>query len=103
MDVNAAIKTIDRQLAEGRRFRRIAKVVKPSTPATLTKVEIVSTQSHIHPHTGQVVDSTTVKLVDTRRALEDATIARNKQHFAQADDTHFTRTPSLPNRQFKWV
>jgi hypothetical protein len=64
-DVDAAIKTIDRQLAEGCRFCRIAKVVKPSTPAALTKVEIVTTQSHLHPHTGQVVDSKTVKLVDT--------------------------------------
>jgi hypothetical protein len=92
-DVDAAIKTIDRQLAEGRRFRRIARIVKPNTPAALTKVEIVTTQSHLHPHTGQVVDSKTVKLVDTRRTLEEAIIARNKNHFAQADGTLFTRPP----------
>jgi hypothetical protein len=92
-DVHAAIKTIDRQLDEGRRFRRIARVVKPSTPAALTKLEIVTTQSHLHPWTGQVVESKTVKLVDTRRALEEAIIARNKHHFAQADGTPFTRTP----------
>jgi hypothetical protein len=91
--VDSAIKTIDRQLAEGRRFRRIAKVVKPNTPAALTKVEIVTTQSHLHPHTGQVVNSKTVKLVDTGRALEEAIIARNKHNFAQADGTPFTRPP----------
>jgi hypothetical protein len=71
----------------------IAKVVKPSTPAALTKVEIVTTQSNLHPQTGQVVDSKTVKHVDTRRALEEAIIARNKHHFAQADGTPFTRLP----------
>jgi hypothetical protein len=75
------------------RRMRIAKVVKPTTPAALTKVEIVSTQSHIHPHTGQVVNSTTAKLVDTCRALEDAIIAQNKQYFAQADGSPSTRPP----------
>jgi hypothetical protein len=92
-NVDATIKTINRQLAEGRRFRRIAKVVKPSMLAALTKVEIVTTQFHLHPRTGQVVDSKTVKLVDTRRALEEAIITRNKYHFAQADGTPFTRPP----------
>jgi hypothetical protein len=63
----------------------------PNTPGALTKVEIVTTQSHLHPHTGQAVDSKTVKLVNTRRTLEEAIIARNKHHFAQADGTPFTR------------
>jgi hypothetical protein len=92
-DVKAAIKTIDRQLTEGRRFRRIANAIKPTTTAALTKVEIVTTQSHLHPRTGKIVESKTVKIVNTRQALETVIIERNKKHFAQAEGTPFTRDP----------
>jgi hypothetical protein len=89
----AAIKTIDRQLTSGRRFRRIAGALKPANNAAFTKVEIVTTQSHIHPRTGKVVQVDKVKIVGTRHALETAIIERNKRHFAQAHGTPFTQEP----------
>jgi hypothetical protein len=92
-DAISAIKTIDRQLTSGRRFRRIAHALKPATSATLTKVEIISTESYLHPVTGTTVSFNKVKVIDTRKALEDAIIARNKKHFAQADGTPFTQEP----------
>jgi hypothetical protein len=91
--VDVAIKNFDRQLRDTQRFRRIARAVKPTTNSTLTKVEISTTTAHLHPSTGKVIESTTVKVIDTRTALEDAIIARNKTHFAQADGTPFTRSP----------
>jgi hypothetical protein len=34
-----------------------------------------------------------IKVVDTRQALEDAIIDRNKRHFAQAEGSPFTQEP----------
>jgi hypothetical protein len=90
-DANAALKTIERQLTSGRQFRRIARALKPANNAALTKVEIVTTQSHIHSSTGKVVKFDNVKVVNTRHALEAAIIERHKGHFAQANGTPFTR------------
>jgi hypothetical protein len=90
--VDAAIKNIDRQLKDARIFRRIARAVKPQNSVTLTKVVIVTITSHLHPVAGNVIENTTIKVIDTRKALEDA-IARNKEHFAQADGTPSTRSP----------
>jgi hypothetical protein len=42
-DADAALKTIERQLTSGRRFRRIAGALKPVNNATLTNMEIVTT------------------------------------------------------------
>jgi hypothetical protein len=84
-DPVAAIKNIDRQLNETSRFRRIPRAIKPQPSSSLTKVEIVHTVSLLHPVTEKVVETTTVKTVDTRKALEAAIIERNKRHFAQAD------------------
>jgi hypothetical protein len=92
-DAAAVIKTIDRQLTSGRRLRRIARALKPANNAALTKVEIVTTQSHIHPSTGKVVNFDKVAIFDTRQALEAAIIERNKLHFAQANGTPFTQEP----------
>jgi hypothetical protein len=92
-DAISAIKTIDRQLTSGRRFRRIAHTLKPVTSATLTKVEIILTESYLYPVTGKSVSFKMVKVIDTRKALEDAIIARNQKHFAQADGTPFTQEP----------
>jgi hypothetical protein len=92
-DTDAAIKNIERQLSDGRQFRRISRAIKPPTSATLTKVEIVTSETHLHPSTGQVVTKTTTELIDTRKALEAAIIERNQRHFAQADGTPFTREP----------
>jgi hypothetical protein len=92
-DPAAAIKNIDRQLNDTRRFQRIARAIKPQPSSSLTKVEIVHTAAHLHPVTGKVVETTTVKTVDTRKALEAAIIERNKRHFAQADGTPFTKLP----------
>jgi hypothetical protein len=92
-NVDAAIKNIDRQLKDARIFQRIARAVKPQNSAPLTKVEIVTTTSHLHPVTGKVIENSTIKVVDTRKALEEAIITRNKVHFAQAGGTPFTRSP----------
>jgi hypothetical protein len=92
-DPAAAIKNIDRQLNDTRRFRRIAPAIKPQPSSSLTKVEIIHTAAHLHSVTGKVVETTTIKTVDTRKALEAAIIARNKRHFAQADGTPFTKLP----------
>jgi hypothetical protein len=92
-DANAALKTIERQLSSGRRFRRIAGALKPVNSAALTKLEIATTQSHIHPRTGKVVTFDKVKIADTRHALEAAIIERKTRHFAQANGTPFTRGP----------
>jgi hypothetical protein len=92
-DPVAAIQNIDRQLQDTRRFRRIARAIKPQPSSSLTKVEIVHMVSHLHPVTGKVVETTTVKTVDTRQALEEAIIERNKRHVAQADGTPFTKFP----------
>jgi hypothetical protein len=92
-DAISAIKTIDRQLTSGRRFHRIAHALKPATSATLAKVKIISTESSLHPVTGITVSFNKVRVIDTRKALEDAIIARNKKHFAQADGTPFTQQP----------
>jgi hypothetical protein len=56
-------------------------------------VEINTTESHLHPRTGLVVNKTTTKVVDTRKALEMAIIERNQRHFAQGEGTPFTRLP----------
>jgi hypothetical protein len=92
-DTDAAIENIERQPSDGRRFRWIGRAIKPSTSAALTKVEIVMSESHLHPSTGQVVTKTTTKLVDTRRALKIAIIERNQRHFAQAEGTPFAQEP----------
>jgi hypothetical protein len=92
-DAEAAIKNINRQLAHGQRFRRIARAIKPTTKAALTKVEITTECNHLHPKTGKVVTIKTIKTVDTRKALETAIIQHNKQHFAQAQGTPFTCEP----------
>jgi hypothetical protein len=92
-DVDAAIQNMDRQLVDGRRFRRISRALKPTVNVTLTKGVIVITASHIHPTTGETVNQRTVKIVDTHKALEDAIIERNRRHFAQADGTPFTKDP----------
>jgi prephenate dehydratase len=100
-DTDAAIKNLERQLNDGRRFRCIARAIKPQeASATLTKkVKIVTTTSHLHPGTGQVVTNKTVKLVDTMKALEDAIIQKNRRHFAQAAKRHaIYRRTSLPDR-----
>jgi hypothetical protein len=93
VDADAALKNIERQLSSGRRFRRIAGALKPVNNAALTKVEIVTKQSHIHPSTGKVVTFDKVKIIDTRDALEAAIIDRNKRHFAQAGGTPYTSEP----------
>jgi hypothetical protein len=49
-DTDAAITNIERQLSDGRRFRRISRAIEPSTSAALTKVEIVS-HTFTHPPT----------------------------------------------------
>jgi hypothetical protein len=92
-DADAALKNIERQLSSGRRFHRIAGALKPMNNAALTKVEIVTKQSHIHPRTGNVVTFDKVQIIDTQHALEAAIIDRNKRHFAQAGGTPFTREP----------
>jgi hypothetical protein len=74
-DVDAAIRSIDRQLVDGKRFGRISRALKPTANVSLTKLEIVTQISHIHPNTGATVTQRTVKIVDTRKALEDATNA----------------------------
>jgi hypothetical protein len=90
-DTAAAIKTIDRQLTSSSRFCRIARALKPQTSSALTKVEIVTSASHIHPRTGKEVAFRRIKVVYTRHALKAAIIARNKRHFAQASATPFTQ------------
>jgi hypothetical protein len=92
-DTNAAIKNIDRQLADKRRYRHIARANKPISQANLTKVEIVTECTHLHPKTGKIITFKTVKTGDTRKALETAIIERNKRHFAQAHGTPFTCDP----------
>jgi hypothetical protein len=90
-DVNAVIRTIDCQLDNGRRFHRIANAVWPTSSVAFTKLEIVKTETHLNPRTGCALESKTIKIVDTRRALKEAIIKRNKAHFAQADGTPFTQ------------
>jgi hypothetical protein len=92
-DTDAAIKNIDGQLADGQRFRRIARAIKPTTKGALTKVDITTECTHLHPKTSKVVTLKTIKTVDTRKALETAIIERNKRHFAQAQGTPFTCEP----------
>jgi hypothetical protein len=91
--VEAAIKNIDRQFKDAKIFQRIARAVKPRNSAPLTKVESVTTTSHLHPVTGKVIGNSTIKIVDTQKALEESIIPQNKEHFAQADGTPFTRPP----------
>jgi hypothetical protein len=92
-DADVDIKNIERQLTNGRRFHRIRQAIKPTNGAALTKVEIKTSESHLHPQTGLVVTKTTTKVVDTQRALEQAIIERKKRHFAQAEGTPFTQPP----------
>jgi hypothetical protein len=92
-DADVAIKNIERQLTDARRFRQISQAIKPTNGTALTKVEIKTSESHLHPKTGLVVTKTTTKVVNTRRALEKAIIERNKRHFAQAEGTPFTQPP----------
>jgi hypothetical protein len=92
-DVTSAIKTIDRQVTSGSRFRRIANALKLATSATLTKVAIVSTETYLHPVTGNTVTFKKVQVIDTRKALKDTIIAHNKKHFAQAEGTPFMQEP----------
>jgi hypothetical protein len=53
----------------------------------------VTSESHLHSQTGQVVTTRNIKVVDTGQALETAIIDRNKRHFAQAAGTPFTLDP----------
>jgi hypothetical protein len=92
-DVEDAIKTIDKQLEDTRRYGRIQAAVKPTSDAALIKVELVNKTAHVHPNTGARTTFRKVQTIDTKKALEAAIIERNQRHFAQAEGTPFTRSP----------
>jgi hypothetical protein len=88
-----ALKNIQRQLQDTKRFARISRTLKAQTAQALTKVEIVTSREYVHPRSGRrhvFRDTTTI---DVRHELEAAIIARDKGHFAQAEGTHFTQAP----------
>jgi hypothetical protein len=91
--VEDAIKTIDKQLADNRMFGRIQAAVKPRSAAALTKVELVDETEHVNPATGARTTIRKVQTIDTKKELEAAIIERNQRHFAQAEGTPFTRSP----------
>ena len=74
-------------------FRRIKATLKLSTSSALTKVILSSTSTHIHPANGTRVEMQQENIIDTKRALEEAIIGRNKRHFAQAQGTPFSVPP----------
>ncbi len=91
-----AMKIIDRQLRSKKVYSRIARAVKDITNQTLTKVEIIRETTHVDPATGHSVTIPGGKtVVDSRKALERAILARNRAHFAQAktERTPWTQPP----------
>jgi hypothetical protein len=90
MDLEASLKCIDKQLCQTTKFSPIKQTLCPSTHAPLTKVHIETTEHFIDPANGKVTHHLSVEIVDTRAALETRILARNKQHFAQAQGTTFT-------------
>jgi hypothetical protein len=93
MDVDVAVRNLERRQADNRMYGRIRASIKPTQSAPLTKVELVEESEHIHPITGKRVKIRKVLTVDTKRELEAAIIARNKRHFAQATGTPWTQFP----------
>jgi hypothetical protein len=92
-DAEAAVKNIEHQLRDNKRFARIARTLKPNTSPALTKVELTLNREYVHPNTGQRHCLTTTKTIDVRKELEAAIIERNQRHFAQAEGTPFTQPP----------
>jgi hypothetical protein len=92
-DEDLAVKNVEKQLQDNRRFSRIARTLKSNSSPALTKVEIVATREHIHPVTGNRHTFTETMTVDIRKELETAIINRNQRHFAQAEGTPFTVPP----------
>jgi hypothetical protein len=91
-----ALKIIDRQLRSKKVYSRIARAVKEFSSQSLTKVEIVRESTHLDPTTGALVTLQAGRtVVDTRKELETAILARNQAHFAQAktDRTPWTERP----------
>jgi hypothetical protein len=88
-----ALKNIQRQLQDTKRFARISRTLTPLTSQALTKVEAVTSREYVHPRSGQRhVFSDTTNIV-VRHKLEAAIIARNKPQFTQAEGTPFTLPP----------
>jgi hypothetical protein len=92
-DEELAVKNLDKQLKDNRRFARIARRLKPASFSTLTKVELVTSREFIHPTTGAWHMITPKTTIDTRKELEAAIIQRNRRHFAQSQGTPFTKPP----------
>jgi hypothetical protein len=89
----AALKCIDKQLRQARRFGNIAHALKPNTNAPLIKVHVTTTRSFIDPATGERRDIKNVEVIETRAELETRILQRNKRHFAQAQGTPYTTAP----------
>jgi hypothetical protein len=85
-----AVKNVEKQLQDNRRFSRIARTLKSNSSPALTKVEIISTREHIHPVTGKRHTFTDTTTVDIHKELETAIINRSQRHFAQAESTPLT-------------
>jgi hypothetical protein len=88
-----ALKNIQRQLHDTKRFARISRTLKDQTAQALTKVEIVTPREYVHPRSGHRHVFHDTATIDVRHEFEAAIIAQNKRHFAQAKGTPFTQPP----------
>jgi hypothetical protein len=86
----AALQCINKQLGQP---GHIKYVLRPSTQTPLTKVHLTSTDQRTDPLTGVVSSHKTVSIINTKAKLESRILARNKKHFAQAENTPFTESP----------
>eukprot|EP00980_Cylindrotheca_fusiformis_P031801 scaffold26994_cov313-Cylindrotheca_fusiformis.AAC.1 len=94
-DDAAALKCLDAQLKSKKTFRKIQHTfqAKQTQPLTAVRVTSQTMNGPIDPETGVPQPQTSTTTIDTKAELEKALLARNRQHFAQAEGTPFTRPP----------
>jgi uncharacterized protein YueI len=93
VDAEQALHCIKRQLRSRKQFQRIGKAMRPATQQALTKLQVTQTERYMNPHReGMIVREHTIT-INVRQELEDAILARNQKHFAQAQGTPLTVEP----------
>ena len=101
-DPKKALEQVEKMERTKQSYQQIRKVFNTSSPQPLVKIKIPTFTEHIHPETGDIIyvdkkTHTQIKkkkftIVDTKNALEEALIKRNKKHLRQAKSTPWKKS-----------